>query len=60
MVKPIIDLMLLSNIFVFVNAIMVAGSLANLGSLNSNTPPSGASDHLLSDDGWGLIREMFE
>jgi hypothetical protein len=40
---------------------MVAGALANLGDFNrSSTFPNASSDYLLSDDGWGLIREMFE
>jgi hypothetical protein len=62
MVKPMIDLMLLSSMFHFVSGMILAGVLANLGSLNnrSSALPSGGSDHLLSDDGWGLIREMFE
>jgi hypothetical protein len=61
MVKPIIDLMLFSSMFALVNGIMVAGALANLGDFNrSSTFPNTSSDYLLSDDGWGLIREMFE
>jgi hypothetical protein len=61
MVKPIIDLMLFSSMFALVNGIMVAGTLANLGDLKrSSTFPNTSSDYLFSDDGWGLIREMFE
>jgi hypothetical protein len=61
MVKPIIDLMLLSSMFGFVSGIMVAGSLANFGALHSSDPfPNTASDVLFSDDGWGLNQEMFE
>jgi hypothetical protein len=61
MVKPIIDLMLFSSMFALVNGIMEAGALANLGDLKrSSTFPNTSSDYLFSDDGWGLIREMFE
>jgi hypothetical protein len=57
----VIRVMLLSSMFSFVNGIMLAGTLANLGSLNRHgTLPNTASDHLFSDDGWGLIREIFE
>jgi hypothetical protein len=34
MVKPIIDLMLLPSMCVFLTGLMVAGTLANLSSLN--------------------------
>jgi hypothetical protein len=48
----VIRVMLLSSMFSFVNGIMLAGKLANLGSLNRpGTLPSAASDHLFSDDG---------
>jgi hypothetical protein len=57
----VIRVMLLSSMFSFVNGIMLAGALANLGSLNRDgTLPSAALGHLVSDDGWGLIREIFE
>jgi hypothetical protein len=47
----VIRVMLLSSMFSFVNGIMLAGMLANLGSLNRpGTFPSAASDHLFSDD----------
>jgi hypothetical protein len=61
-VKPIIDLMLFSSMFPFVNGILLAGSLANLGSLTSKSGilPSTASDHPISDEGWESIRGIFE
>jgi hypothetical protein len=53
--------MLFFSMFALVNGIMVAGALANLGDLKrSSTFPNTWSDYLFSDDGWGLIREMFE